>query len=150
MAAKHLFIANEIGLFARLAEGPATLVRLAELTGIARPRVRILADALGVLGLIECYSGQYQNSQVAAAFLSGKGPVDLRPFLRFWTHLSYPMWTRLEEAIRTGQGQGTLSPAFPGSTGDELTKQTSRLAALRDPTASSAPAPRHRRADPCP
>jgi hypothetical protein len=32
MAAKHLFIANEIGLFAALADGPAPLDRLAELT----------------------------------------------------------------------------------------------------------------------
>jgi SAM-dependent methyltransferase len=109
MAAKHLFIANEIGLFATLAEGPATLDRLAERSGITRPRVRILADALVALGLIECHSGQYQNGPVAAAFLSGKGSVDLRPFLRFWNHLSYPMWTRLEEAVRTGQGQGTMS-----------------------------------------
>jgi len=38
MAAKHLFVANEIGLFDKLASGPATLDTLAELTGIARPR----------------------------------------------------------------------------------------------------------------
>jgi hypothetical protein len=42
MAAKHLFIANEIGLFTALADGPVPLDRLAALTGIARPRVRIL------------------------------------------------------------------------------------------------------------
>lgn len=53
MAAKHMFIANEIGLFAVLADGPAPLDRLAALTGIARPRVRILADALVTLGLLE-------------------------------------------------------------------------------------------------
>ena len=53
MAAKHLFIANEIGLFTALADGPAPLDRLAALTGTARPRVRILADALVTLGLIE-------------------------------------------------------------------------------------------------
>jgi Dimerisation domain len=50
MAAKHLFIANETGLFAALADGPAPLDRLATRTGIARPRVRILADALVTLG----------------------------------------------------------------------------------------------------
>ena len=105
MAAKHLFIANEIGLFAALADGPAPLDRLAELTGIARPRVRILADALVTLGLIERQGDQYQNGPVAAAFLSGTGPADLRPFLRFWNHISYPLWTKLEDTVRTGQGQ---------------------------------------------
>jgi hypothetical protein len=109
MAAKHLFVANEIGLFDKLAPGPATLDQLAEFTGIARPRVRILADALVALGLIERQGNQYQNGPVAAAFLSGAGPADLRPVLRFWNHLSYPMWTKLEEAVRTGQGQGTMA-----------------------------------------
>jgi len=108
MAAKHLFVANEIGLVDKLASGPATLDQLAERTGIARPRVRILADALVALGLIERQGNQYQNGPVAAAFLSGAGPADLRPVLRFWNHLSYPMWIKLEEAIRTGQGQGTM------------------------------------------
>jgi len=109
MAAKHLFIANEIGLFTTLAEGPATLDRLAELTGVARPRVRILADALVTLGLTERHGDQYQNGPVAAAFLSGKGQANLRPLLRFWNHISYPAWTKLEEAVRTGQGQVTMS-----------------------------------------
>ena len=34
MASKHLFIANEIGLFQRLAAGPATLDELAQRTGV--------------------------------------------------------------------------------------------------------------------
>jgi len=108
MASKHLFVANEIGLFDKLAPGPATLDELAEFTGIARPRVRILADALVALGLIERDGDKYQNGPAAAAFLSGAGPADLRPLLRFWNHLAYPMWTKLESAIRTGQGQGTM------------------------------------------
>jgi SAM-dependent methyltransferase len=49
---------------------------------------------------------------VAAAFLSGKGPANLRPFLRFWNHISYPLWTKLEDTVRTGQGQqGMTLPA---------------------------------------
>jgi MFS family permease len=71
MAAKHLVIANEIGLFAALADGPAPLDRLAELRGIARPRVRILVDALVTLGLIERHGDQYRNGPVAAAFAFG-------------------------------------------------------------------------------
>src|SRR6476660_1105636 len=109
MAAKHLFVANEIDLFAQLAHGSATLDTLAERTGIARARVRILADALVALGLLERQGDQYQNGPVAAAFLSGAGPADLRPHLRFWNQLSYPMWTQLEAAIRTGHGQGSMA-----------------------------------------
>src|SRR5438132_7076339 len=105
MAAKHLFIANEIGLFAALRDGPAPLDRLATLTGTARPRVRILADALVTLGLIEGHEDQYQKGRAAGAFLSGKGPANLGPFLRFWNHISYPLWTKLEDTVRTGQRQ---------------------------------------------
>jgi SAM-dependent methyltransferase len=61
------------------------------------------------LGLIERQGDQYQNGPVAAAFLSGKGPANLRPFLRFWNHISYPLWTKLEDTVRTGQGQHGLT-----------------------------------------
>jgi hypothetical protein len=50
MGAKHLFIANEIGLFRHLASGPATLDALAERAGIPRRTMRISADALVALG----------------------------------------------------------------------------------------------------
>jgi SAM-dependent methyltransferase len=108
MAAKHLFVANEVGLFEQLADGPATLDELARRTGVARARLRILADAMVALGFIERHEDLYQNAPIAATFLTGHTPADLRPFLRFWNRLSYPIWTKLEDAIRTGQAQGTL------------------------------------------
>ncbi len=104
MASKHLFIANEIGLFEQLAEGPTTLDELAHRTGIPRRTVRILADAMVALGFLDRQGDRYQNGSVAATFLSGQTPADLRPFLRFWNYISYPAWMQLEEAIRTGQG----------------------------------------------
>jgi hypothetical protein len=108
MAAKHLFVANEVGLFEQLADGPVTLDELAERTGISRRRLRILADAMVVLGFVERHGESYQNAPIAATFLTGHTPADLRPFLRFWNRLSYPTWTKLEDAIRTGQAQSTL------------------------------------------
>jgi SAM-dependent methyltransferase len=108
MAAKHLFVANEVGLFEQLAEGAATLDELADRTGIARRRLRILADAMVALGLLVCQDDRYQNGAVTGAFLSGATPADLRPFLRFWDRLSFPTWTTFEAAVRTGEGQSTL------------------------------------------
>src|SRR5436853_5288908 len=125
MAAKHLFVANEIGLFDKLALGPATLERLAELTGIGRARVRILADALVAFGLIERQGNKYRNGLVAATFLGGEGPVDLRPLLRLWNHIAYPMWMKLEEARPDGTSAGhhavvrrTSADLFGGSRSD--------------------------------
>ena len=108
MAAKHLFVANEVGLFEQLADGPATLDELAGRTSISRRRLRILTDAMVVLGFVERHGDSYQNAPIAAAFLTGRTPADLRPFLRFWDRLSYPTWTKLEDAVRTGQAQSTL------------------------------------------
>ena len=53
MASKHLFVANEVGLFEGLAEGPKTLDELSARTGIPERTIRILADAMVALGFVE-------------------------------------------------------------------------------------------------
>jgi len=105
MAAKHLFVANEIGLFTGLAQGPATLHELAEICGIPRRTAGISADAMVSLGLLERDGDRYRNSDTAAAFLAGQPGPDLRPMLCFWNRISYPGWLALEDAVRAGAGQ---------------------------------------------
>ena len=104
MAAKHLFVASEIGVFEKLASAPATLDELAAKSGIPRCTPRISADAMVSLGLLEREGDRYRNSAAAAAFLAGSGP-DLRPMLRFWDKISYPAWMKLEDAVRRGEGE---------------------------------------------
>jgi SAM-dependent methyltransferase len=105
MAAKHLFAANEIGLFEALGSGPATLDELANKTGVPSRTLRIVAAAMVSLGLIEREGSRYRNGDAAAAFLAGKPGPDLRPMLRFWDKISYPTWQKLADAVRTGEGQ---------------------------------------------
>jgi SAM-dependent methyltransferase len=112
MASKHLFIANEIGLFQHLAAGPATLDELAQGTGVPRRTVRLSADAMVALGLVERHGEQYQNGPVATTYLSGQGPADLRPLLRYWNRISYQTWGHLEEAIRAGQAPNQQGGGF--------------------------------------
>ena len=111
MAAKHLFIASAIGLFEALAAGPASLEEIAQKTDVPFRTLGIIAAAMVSLGLIERQGDRYQNGVVAAAFLAGAGGPDMRPMLRFWNHISYPTWEKLEEAVRTGQGQANLDYA---------------------------------------
>lgn len=103
MAAKHLFVANEVGLFEKLAEGPATLDELTRRIGIPRRTTRIVADAMVALGFVERQGEQYQNGPVADSFLSGRSPTDLRALLRYMNRIVYPTLMKLEEVVRTGQ-----------------------------------------------
>lgn len=105
MAAKHLFAANELGLFEALADGPTTVDALGDRTGLTRRAARISADAMVALGLLERDGDTYRNSAEAATFLAGRTPADLRPFLRFWDRISYPAWTDLAGALGRGPRQ---------------------------------------------
>lgn len=102
MGAKHLFAANELGLFEALAYSPAAIEGLAARTGLTPRAARISADAMVALGLLEREGDTYRNSEVAATFLAGRTPADLRPFLRFWDKVSYPAWEELAAALATG------------------------------------------------
>jgi hypothetical protein len=105
MAAKHLFAASNIGLFESLASGPATIEELASRTSVPARTAAITASAMISLGLIEYDGNHYRNSALAEAFLAGKPGPDLRPTLRFWDQISYPIWEKLVDAVRTGNGQ---------------------------------------------
>ena len=61
MASKHLFVANEVGLFQRLAEGPSTLDGLSDRIGIPQRTIRILADAMVALGFVQRQGDHYRN-----------------------------------------------------------------------------------------
>jgi SAM-dependent methyltransferase len=105
MAAKHLFAANELGLFEALADSPATIESLAARTGLTVRAARIGADAMVALGLLERDGDRYRNGLAASAFLAGRPGPDLRPALRFWDKISYPAWEGLAEALARGPRQ---------------------------------------------
>jgi hypothetical protein len=111
MASKHLFVANEIGVFTALAAGPATIEQLAEKIGVPPRTLRIVADAMVALGFLQREDGTYRNGATADAFLSGNGAMNLSPALRFMNAIGYPLWEGLERAVRTdGPARGELTP----------------------------------------
>jgi len=106
MTSKHLFTASAIGLFEKLGDGAMTLDELAAACGIPHRTLRIIADAMVSLGLVERDGARYRNGAAAAAFLSGRGGgLDMRPMLRFWDCISYGLWAGLEDAVRAGEGK---------------------------------------------
>ncbi|MEV0587061.1 methyltransferase [Nonomuraea sp. NPDC050310] len=103
MAAKQLFSASRAGLFAALAEGPATAAELAGRTGLPERSARVLADAMNSLGLLERQDGRYRNAPAAERHLAGGQDVDLRPFLAFLEDISYPHWLGYHDSMTTAE-----------------------------------------------
>ena len=63
MASKHLFVANEIGLFEGLAKGPATIVELSKMSEIPPRTLAIVANAMVALGLVERNGDRYTQQR---------------------------------------------------------------------------------------
>jgi ubiquinone/menaquinone biosynthesis C-methylase UbiE len=116
IAAKFLFLGAEFGIFEKLGGGPLTLEQLAAATGLPSHSLRVLANGLTALGHLRLRAGSYENSPESQAFLSGGTEVDLRPGLRLLDKAMYPMWTQMENVIRTGE------PARHGQTHGEFAR----------------------------
>jgi hypothetical protein len=78
MASKALFAALEFDLFTHIAQGAASTVALAAITGIAENRLVTLLAALKSLGLISEAGGRLINAPATARYLvagaSGRFP----------------------------------------------------------------------------
>jgi hypothetical protein len=104
MMSQTMFAAVEFGLFAAAGPEPATPAQLAERCTIPERSARALADLLTAAGLFERDGAGFRNAPDAEAFLSGRGPLDLRPMARYWETVSYPAWGSAIEAFRTRRG----------------------------------------------
>lgn len=107
MGAKQLFAASRIGLFRALAEGERDVAGLARRTGVTEQMVRLLADAMNALGLLERRAGRYALAPDAAEYLAGAGPLDLAPWLGFLNEISYGHWLQFDATVDTA-GPGEL------------------------------------------
>ncbi len=107
MAAKQLRAAVQVGLFRELVGGPRSTAELASATGTPERVVRILADAMNAMGLLERGEGRYANTPAAAAHLAGDASTvhDLAPLLDFFDDYSYPHWLGFDDTVRTGEPQ---------------------------------------------
>ncbi|WP_028922578.1 methyltransferase family protein [Pseudonocardia acaciae] len=104
MAAKQLFAASRIGLFAALADRPLGPAELAERTGVTPRVARILADAMASRGLLVRAEGCYGLSPAAATYLVGSGSrLDLAPFLAFLNEVSYPHWVGFDATVDSSE-----------------------------------------------
>ncbi|MFJ6673430.1 methyltransferase [Actinosynnema sp. NPDC091369] len=71
VAAEQLFAASELGVFAALDLGPATVLELAERAELPERSARVLADSMVGLGLLEHADGRYRYAQSMRTAESG-------------------------------------------------------------------------------
>ena len=113
MAAKHLFVASEIGVFEKLAGGPMTLDALAAATGIPRRTLRISADAMVSLGLLQREGEGYRNRPRPPPLFSPARPAPIcGRCCASSTNLSYGLWTASRAPCATARAGG-ISSASP-------------------------------------
>lgn len=97
-----LHTAVDLGVFARLAQGPATSAELADTAGVADPAdVTLLAQLLVAKGLLDTDGERWSNTPAAERFLVPSSPASMVELVR---HSPGPKkgWTALADTLRRG------------------------------------------------
>ena len=97
---KTMFAATAMGLFDRLAEGPADAAALAG-EGNSGAMERLL-DACVSLGLLKKSGTLYRNSRLADVYLRRDSPHSLAGYVLYSNEALFRLWSHLEDAVREG------------------------------------------------
>jgi acetylserotonin N-methyltransferase len=102
---KTMFTAVQLGIFDALAEAPQTLSVLAEKLALNQSALLRLLSGCVALGLLHNADGTYFNTPAATRLLTSGSPDTLAGYIRYSDRSLYPLWGRLEEAVRTGNNR---------------------------------------------
>lgn len=99
---KAMFAALELGVFERLAKGPASLDVLSRDLALNPDAAERLLDACVGSGFLRKREGAYENLPAATAYLVRSSPQALVGYIDYSNRVGYKMWGDLETAIRKG------------------------------------------------
>ena len=104
--ARVLLSATELGVFAALADGPLDRDALRRRIGIAERGARDFFDALVALGMLHRdEAARYVNTPATDRYLDPRKPSYIGSQLSFIDARQTAPWSRLAEALRTGEPQ---------------------------------------------
>jgi acetylserotonin N-methyltransferase len=114
---KVMFAAVTLGIFDRLAAGPASVERLAGDLGVNADALGRLLHACVSLGLLTRSGADYANTPAATAYLTSTSPLRLTGYLRYSDAVLWKLWRHLDDAVREGthrwrQAFGLEGPIF--------------------------------------
>lgn len=104
-ATKTLLVAQHLGLFEILSKGGKTSLQIAEEKHFPALSLEMLLNSAVSLGLCQKQKGIYTNTPLSEAFLVPGRRGYLGRFLDHFNDLMYPVWSHLEEAVKTGHAQ---------------------------------------------
>lgn len=99
---KVMFAAVALGIFDRLSESPRDAAALASQLGANRNALERLLDACVALGFLNKADGVYSNKRVAETYLVRSSPQTMTGYILYSNNALYPMWGKLEDAVREG------------------------------------------------
>lgn len=126
--------AAKLGLFTALAEGPATPSDVAGRISASTDTVSRLLTALGALDYVSRDRDRFSLNDFSSAFLHGGAGGMQR--LAWKEHLFYTAWSRLADAITTGDA---LFPPFADRLANDFPSVEKFLLALNDLAEMAAP-----------
>src|SRR5579875_195391 len=100
--ARAIQVALRLGLFEALAHRPLEADALARAIGCDARATALLANAMAALGLLAKNAGALSLTPASRRFLLAASPEYLGGMILF-DEAIFPLWTRLEDAIRTGR-----------------------------------------------
>ncbi|WP_371657980.1 methyltransferase [Streptomyces sp. NBC_00280] len=116
---RALISAVELDIFTLLAEKPMPVSELCERAGMHPRGAHDFLDALVALGLLERDADDgYYNSPAADRYLDRRKPGYVGGYTRLADTKLLPVWTRLTDALRTGEKQVPSQGGFFGGYAD--------------------------------
>ncbi|MBJ6763364.1 methyltransferase domain-containing protein [Myxococcaceae bacterium JPH2] len=102
MASRTLMAGARLGIYAALADGPATPDALATRLKLSTEGTRALLDALVACEVVERVRGRYKLAPRASRWLDPRSPQSITAFLEF-NYAQWDWWGQLEDVVRRGQ-----------------------------------------------
>jgi ubiquinone/menaquinone biosynthesis C-methylase UbiE len=104
--ARAIMAGVSLGIFDALAEQPDDADRVARRLKLDPRGTEILLIALHALGYVDCRNGRYRNAPAVEKFVLPDSPTTLRAYVGDFNRDMWDEFSRVEEAIRTGETSG--------------------------------------------
>lgn len=97
-----MFVAVSLGVFDCLERGPSGAEEMAAALSCSAEPLERLLDACVGLQLLQKDAGRYTNTPTASTYLCSDNPHSLAGYILYSDQVSFPLWSHLENAVRSG------------------------------------------------